>query len=256
MTDVPDTSASSDAVPVSDMAIDFDALPSIDSVERSTDQRRAPRFDGDVSELPDRACWALQHLLSRRYVSKDNHSELWSWVTRYRTELTVRLSELDMRLCISDDHDIAYVEQADYESQWRRRLLRRETLNTYDSILALHLAKLMRAAARDENVLISRDEIHELFAGVNNDTDRDTASFDKRIDNAIERLTDIDMLARNREDEDSFTISPVVNAIMTASMITELQQQFEQLKRTANGTGNDADDNDDARLGDEVDAHG
>ena len=62
---------------------------------------------------------------------------------------------------------------------------------------------------------------------MNNDTDRDTASFDKRIDNAIERLTDIEMLTRNREDEDSFTISPVVNAIMTASMITELQQQFE-----------------------------
>ena len=91
---------------------------------------------------------------------------------------------------------------------------------------------------------------------MNNDTDRDVASFDKRIDNAIERLTDIEMLARNREDEDSFTISPVVNAIMTASMITELQQQFEQLKRTADGTGNDADETDDARLDDEVDAHG
>jgi hypothetical protein len=250
MTETPD--------PTFDTGVDFDALPSIDAVERTTDQRRAPRFDGDVSELPDRACWALQHLLSRRYISKDNHSELWAWVTRYRTEITVRLSELDLRLCISDDHDIAYVETADYESQWRRRLLRRETLNTYDSILALHLAKLMRAASRDENVLISRDEIHELFAGVNNDTDRDTASFDKRIDNAVERLTDIEMLSRNREDEDSFTISPVVNAIMTASMITELQQQFEQLKRAANGVG--TDDSDDVAVSerheDEVDAHG
>lgn len=231
--------------------IDFDALPSIDAVERSTPERRAPRFDGDVSELPDRACWALQHLLSRRYISKDNHAELWSWVTRYRTELTVRLSELDLRLCVSDDHDIAYVEQADYESSWRRRLLRRETLNTYDSILALHLARLMRAAGRDEHVLISREEIHELFAGVNNDTDRDVASFDRRIDNAIERLTDIEMLVRNREDEDSFTVSPVVNAIMTASVITELQQQFEQLKRAANGAADD-----ESELLDEVEAHG
>lgn len=250
MTETPD--------PTFDTGVDFDALPSIDAVERTTEQRRAPRFDGDVSELPDRACWALQHLLARRYISKDNHSELWAWVTRYRTEITVRLSELDLRLCISDDHDIAYVETADYESQWRRRLLRRETLNTYDSILALHLAKLMRAASRDENVLISRDEIHELFAGVNNDTDRDIASFDKRIDNAIERLTDIEMLSRNREDEDSFTINPVVNAIMTASMITELQQQFEQLKRAANGTGTDDSDDMDVseRLSDDVDAHG
>lgn len=226
-----------------DVSVDFDALPSIDTVERSAPDRQAPRFDGDISELPDRACWALQHLLSRRYINKDNHAELWSWVTRYRHELTVRLSELDLRLCVTDDHDIAYVEQADYESQWRRRLLRRETLNTYDSILALHLAKLMRAAARDEHVLIGREDIHELFAGVNNDTDRDIASFNRRIDNAIERLTDIDILVRNREDEDSFTVSPVINAIMTASAITELQQQFEQLKRAAGRDEVDAHDN-------------
>ncbi|MHC9296119.1 DUF4194 domain-containing protein [Mycobacterium sp. LTG2003] len=238
---------------MSDTSIDFDALPSIDAVERSTPERRAPRFDGDASELPDRACWALQHLLSRRYIRKDNHAELWSWVTRYRTELTVRLSELDLRLCIADDHDIAYVEQAEYESQWRRKLLRRETLNTYDSILALHLAKLMRAAARDEDVLISREEIHELFAGVNNDTDRDAASFDKRIDNAIERLTDIEILVRNREDEGSFTVSPVINAIMTASVITQLAQQFDQLKRAA---GRGADDAAADAAEDEVDAHG
>lgn len=70
MTDTPNTTPASDAVPVQDSAIDFDALPSIDAVERSTDQRRAPRFDGDVSELPDRACCALQHLLSRRYVAR------------------------------------------------------------------------------------------------------------------------------------------------------------------------------------------
>jgi hypothetical protein len=94
MTDNPDTS------PVKDGSIDFDALPSIDAVERSTDQRRAPRFDGDVSELPDRACWALQHLLSRRYVSKDNHSELWSWVTRYRAYLTVGVWYFVLGVCL------------------------------------------------------------------------------------------------------------------------------------------------------------
>jgi hypothetical protein len=36
-------------------------------------------------------------------------------------------------------------------------------------------------------------------------------------------------LRKTRDDEDSYTISPVITAIMTASVITELQQQFEQL---------------------------
>jgi hypothetical protein len=37
------------------------------------------------------------------------------------------------------------------------------------------------------------------------------------------------ILRKTRDDEDSYTISPVITAIVTASVITELQQQFEQL---------------------------
>ena len=55
-------------------------------------------------------------------------------------------------------------------------MLRRETLGTYDSILALHLAKMMRAST-DEHVLISRDDIHEIFAGVVNEVDRNEVAF-------------------------------------------------------------------------------
>jgi Domain of unknown function (DUF4194) len=240
-------------------AIDFDALPTIDPIDQTATGRRVARFDGDVSELPDRACWSLQHLLTRRYISKDTDAELWSWIVQYRRELAVRLSELDLRLKIADELDIAYVEQADYDSQWQRKLLRREPLNTYDSILALHLAKMMRAS-RDEHVLISREDIHELFGAIHHDTDRDTAAFDKRINNAIDRLAEIRILVRNRDDEDSFTVSPVINAIMTASMITELQQQFEQLQRATVGAAGpvrlDDDErvDEDARIDEEVGA--
>lgn len=57
----------------------FSALPEVDQTARPPHQRR-PRFDGDVSELPDRACWALQHLLTRRYISAESDADLYSWV--------------------------------------------------------------------------------------------------------------------------------------------------------------------------------
>ena len=123
---------------------------------------------------------------------------------------------------------VAFIEQARYESARGVKLLRREPLGTYDSILALHLAQMMRAAS-DHTVLISRDEMHGLFAGVLNDTDRDTVTFAARIDGAIARLASLEILRRSRDDEDSYTISPVITAVMTASVITELQQQFELL---------------------------
>jgi hypothetical protein len=213
--------------PTAEQDIDFSSLPQVDQAARTPHQRR-PRFDGDVSDLPDRACWALQHLLTRRYISAESDRDLYTWVLEYRAQLIVRLSELDLLLRIVEGADVAFVEQARYESARGVKLLRREPLGTYDSILALHLAQMMRASG-DQAVLISRDEVHGLFTGVLNDTDRDTVTFASRIDAAIARLTSLEILRKSRDDEDSYTVSPVINAIMTASVITELQQQFELL---------------------------
>jgi hypothetical protein len=214
--------------PTTDPDIDFSSLPQVDQQTARQTTARRPRFDGDVSELPDRACWALQHLLTRRYLSAEADADVYSWVVEYRKELAIRLSELDLILRIVDGSDIAFIEQARYESARGIKVLRREPLGTYDSILALHLAQMMRAAA-GQSVLISREEMHGLFSGVLNDTDRDAVTFAARIDGAIARLTGLEILRRSRDDEDSYTISPVITAIMTASVITELQQQFEQL---------------------------
>jgi hypothetical protein len=208
----------------------FSSLPQVDQTARAPHQRR-PRFDGDVSELPDRACWALQQLLTRRYISAEADRDLYTWVLEYRAQLSVRLSELDLLLRIVDASDtdgVTFIEQARYESARGAKLLRREPLGTYDSILALHLAQMMRASG-DQSVLISRDEVHGLFSGVLNDIDRDVVTFTARVDAAIARLTGLEILRKSRDDEDSYTVSPVINAVMTASVIAELQQQFELL---------------------------
>jgi hypothetical protein len=212
---------------MTDSPIDFASLPEVDGASRVAGQRR-PRFDGDVSAMPDRACWALQHLLTRRYISSESDRDIYSWILEYRNVLSVRLSELDLQLRISEGVDIAFIEQARYESAKGIKLLRREPLGTYDSILALHLAQMMRAGG-DQSFLITRDEMHGMFTGVLNETDRDAVTFTARIDAAITRLTGLDILRRSRDDEDSYTVSPVITAVMTASVITELQQQFEQL---------------------------
>ncbi len=220
----------------------FSQLPQVDQAARPPHQRR-PRFDGDVSELPDRACWALQQLLTRRYISAEADADIYSWVLEYRSQLSVRLSELDLILRIVEvgyeDGAVAFVEQARYESARGIKLLRREPLGTYDSILALHLAQMMRASG-GQSVLISREEIHGLFSGVLNDTDRDAVTFTARVDAAIARLAGLEILRKNRDDEHSYLISPVISAILTASVITELQQQFEQLLN--GGAAPDADD--------------
>lgn len=227
----------------------FDQLPTTQKTAVADDGPRVPRFDGDVSALPDRACWALQNLLTRRFVSGERQPQLWAWVVEYEELLRVRLSELDLRLRVVDELEVAYVEQAGYDSRWGRRILKRETIHAYDAILALHLAKYLRAS-RDDVVLITREEIHELFAGVTNAIDRDLAQFDKRIERSVDKLEEIEFLRRHRDDPDTFTVSPVISAVMSASVITDLQRQFEQFIGAGDSPPDDAvvsglDDSDD-----------
>lgn len=216
----------------------FDDLPEVDLMAPAAlPGMRAPRFEDDSSELPDKACWALQNLLTRRYLTKEANREPWAWMMEHRKVIASRVSELDLRLRIAEDLEVAYLEPAVMENPatYSRKVLRREPLGTYASIIALHLAKISRTS-HDEHVLISRDDIHELFANVSHGVDRDEAMMGGRIDEAIKRLAKAEMLMPNRNDEYSYTISPIVLAIMSAQMIEALQRSYDQLLR---GDGDD-----------------
>lgn len=217
----------------------FDDLPEVDltaapEVMAST---RVPRFDGDASELPNQACWVLQNLLTRRYLAKENQPELWTWLIEHRRVLASRLCELDLQLRIHEDLEVAYAAPANLDSPHAhgRKVLRREPLGTYASILALHLAKIVRAS-HDEHVLISRDDIHDLFGDIRHRVDRDEAMLHNRIDEAIAKLNKTQILLRARDDEDSYIVSPVILAIMTGQMVDELSIEFDQLLKRSTDT--------------------
>lgn len=213
----------------------FDDLPEVDLTDVEVfSATRAPRFLGDVSELPNQACWVLQNILTRRYLSKAGQTEHWAWLMEHRKTVASRLAELDLRLRIHEELEVAYAEPAalDNPSPHGSKVLRREPLGTYASIVALHLAKIARSA-QDEHVLISRDDIHDLFSNVRHSVDRDEAMLRGRIDEAIARLNKAEILLRTRDDDDSYTVSPVILAIMTGQMVDALSHEFEQLQRTA-----------------------
>lgn len=231
----------------------FDDLPDVDVDASVADAVRVPRFDGDVSELSNQACWALQNLLTRRYMTKQESPERWAWLMEHRKVLASRLCELDLRLRIHDDLEVAYAEPAmlDSPNQHSRRVLRREPMGTYASIVALHLAKIMRTS-HDEHVLISKADIHDHFGNVRHRVDRDEAMLRNRIDEAITKLVKTQILLRT-PDDDTYAISPVILAIMTGQMVDELSNEFEQLlTRGADPDGAEtAADDDDTLIDDE-----
>lgn len=233
-------------------AFNFDDLPEVD-LAATAEATTSPRFDGDSSGLPNQACWVLQNLLTRRYLTKDDKPDLWSWLIEHRKVLASRLCELDLRLRIHEDLDVAYVEPAllDNPNPHSRKILRREPLGTYASIVALHLAKIARTS-HDEHVIISRADIQDLFGNVRHRVDRDEAMLRNRIDEAITKLNKTQILLRTRDDEDSYAISPVILAIMSGQMVDELSKEFDQLLRRAQDDApgsSTLDSNDDGERG-------
>lgn len=216
--------------------LDFSSLPTVgDTSLPGLSTERTTRFEQDSSELDNRACWTLQNLLTRRYITKDRHPEVWSWMMEYRRKIASRLSELNLVLVIDEAIEHAYTEQADDESPWARKLLRRDTLQLYDSVLALHLAKMVRAAP-DVRVLISRDDMHALFGNIDNVRDRDEDRFERRINAAIKKLTDVKILL-STDEEDNFTVSPIILSLMTAARIEALEAQFAALTPAGTPSG-------------------
>ena len=167
-------------------AVDIAALSALPTRRPQRARSHAwPRFEGDVSELPDRACWALQNLMTRRYISADSRCRPVQLGDRYRGPIGVRLSELDLRLRVVEWRLRQRRHRVRRAGPVRIRqgvkLLRREPLGTYDSILALHLAQLMRASS-GQNVVISRDGDHGMFTGVPGGVDPTVAFTTARID--------------------------------------------------------------------------
>lgn len=212
-------------------AMNFDALPSVAAPPADAADVPRPRFDGDTGRLPDKACWALQNLLKSRYLRKNTDPELWAWTMQYRADIESRLSELNLKLKVVDGVDAVFTEPAHDPSRWSRRLVRRETLGTYDAMLALQLTKLVRVS-HDEDAVISRADLHELFSGVSHSTNIDRVKFESRINAAISKLVGTSLLNRaGDDDEDNFTINPVITAVMTGALVGELEQKFEQLRQ-------------------------
>lgn len=158
----------------------------------------------------------------------------------HRRALASRLCELDLKLRIHEDLEVAYAEQAQPDTQYprARKLLRREPMGTYASILALQLARIARTSRADQ--LIGRDDIHELFIGIRHKKDRDEAMLRGRVEDAITKMIKVKILLPSGEDPDSFSISPAILAVMSGQMVDELSREFERLRRDSDGSVTDS----------------
>jgi hypothetical protein len=123
---------------------------------------RRPRFDGDTSELPPEACWALQELVAAPHIS-DKTKHHWPAVRQYEEVLRSRLSELGLTLEINREYRYAFTRQADDPSPHSRTILPSRTLTLMASALGLYLYQ-QYVMSPDDPVVNTADMVDHMLA--------------------------------------------------------------------------------------------
>jgi hypothetical protein len=184
-----------------------------------------PRFDGDTSELPPEACWALQELIAAPHVLEQARGS-WAALLKYEDQLRSRLSELGLLLELNLDRGYAFTRQASDPSPSSRTLLRARTLSLAASALALWLYN-QYLIAPDEPVVEEADMIDHLL-GYKPPADTDEAGFAKRARAAIRSLEEAHLI-RAVTGTSRYLIYPVITAVLSAERVAVLTGRYREL---------------------------
>ncbi|MFL6052415.1 MAG: DUF4194 domain-containing protein [Actinoallomurus sp.] len=184
---------------------------------------RQPRFDGDTSELPDEACWALQDLLVSPFVtSKDGRR--WAAIRQYEVQLRSRLSELNTLLVLNLEHGHALTVPAGDPSPRAKVLQRTRPLSLAASALLLYLYERYITAVEDP-VVDQMDMVDHMTVMYKRADDTDEVAFHNRVVKAIATLTQLSILNRIGNSS-NYQVSSVVVSLLTADQVTAMTERF------------------------------
>jgi hypothetical protein len=199
----------------------------------------APRFDGDTSQMPPEACWALQHLVTRPHLSKGNGAH-WAAIAAFEDLLRSRLNELGLLLIVDHDRGYAYTKQAEDPHPRSRRLLRAKTLNLAASALMLFLYQQYMASS--DYPVVTHSEMIDHMSLYRSSGDTDEAGFVAKIETAIGTLTEVALL-RRLEEGDRYLIHGVIASLLDSVQLEALRERYLAVATGANG---DDEENTDA----------
>jgi Domain of unknown function (DUF4194) len=183
------------------------------------------RFEGDTSELPAEACWALQELVTAPYLKRESKRH-WTALMAYRDVLRSRLSELGLLLEVDEDRGFALTRQAADPSPHARILLRARTLTLSASALALWLYNQYLISPGD--AVVEEQDMTDHLLGYKPAADTDEARFTAQAKTAIGHLQVAGLLDQV-PGTSRYVIAPVITAVLSAERVAALAARYRQL---------------------------
>ena len=193
-------------------------------------EESAALYPGDRGELPLEARRVLVQLLAGPSLDGRRHGRLWPGLLQYRDRIESRLGDLFLELVVDTDAQVAFVRQADTGELETPVLLRRTPLTFLESVLLLHLRRLLAdAELRGERAVVSLDEMMDHMRLYERNLNTDQAGFERRAKNAIEKVKKNNIVSAIRGSENRFEISPTLRLLFSAEEVAGLARIYAEL---------------------------
>ncbi|QNN82831.1 DUF4194 domain-containing protein [Brachybacterium sp. Z12] len=194
---------------------------------------RVELWPGDPGTLPLDVRRVLVALLRGPYISHQKDPLLWSALLAHEQVVRRRLGDLLLDLAIDADAEVAFsrnlVPDPDFPSPVPS-VLRTAPLSFIDSALLLHLRHLLlQGAARQERVVVGRDEIDAHMQAYVASSGNDEAQFRKRLNASIKRMYDYSILLRT-DTEERWEVSSILALILSADEISGIEEEYRRLR--------------------------
>ncbi|MCO6413240.1 MAG: DUF4194 domain-containing protein [Thiogranum sp.] len=216
----------------------------------SADDANAPARAGEDDELqvpatsvmhPD-ARRALVILLRQGVVLASKNAKVFESIARYQLDIRQHLSNVYLKLVLDEKFGVCFVasvgeEDADMDNEANDEavsLIPRRVLSLFDTLLLIVLRKhyQTREASGEHKVIIDIETIESDLIPFLPQTGS-TALDRKKLNGALQRMSDRRLLVSVRGSEDRFEITPVIRYVVSADFLDKLHEEYLQLGREA-----------------------
>lgn len=189
----------------------------------STDDELWP---GDTGTLSLESRRALVQLLKGPMIRATKNPEIWAALTSDTETLRSRLSDVFLDLILDEDAGIAFTRKVDPGEELSvPQVLRTKSLTYIDTVVLLSLRTSLLMAEPGERVIVDREELGEEVAGYRPVDDKDEQGFAKKVNSAINKLADIQLLSKT-ETDGRLEISPALRHLFDADVVSGILAEY------------------------------
>lgn len=209
--------------------------PFIDTVSMEQDPDEC--FAGDRGVLDPEVRRVLVRLLQRRFLQADRNRDDWKVLMDNQQAIESRLHDLFVRLVVDSGRGVAYKQQVRSDELDVPILLRDEAYTRAETLVLVYLRTVYQreSTAGELAARVDVEEVEQTVMTYFTEANGDIARRQKLIRNALGRLRQEGII--DEETEGRYRISPLVEIVLSADRLRELNDWLQEQTRSGQTQG-------------------